>query len=389
MPTYDVFLSHAGADKPAVEALAQKLRDEAGLRVFFDRWELVPGRPWQEALEKALAASRTCAVFLGPEGLGPWHTAEMRVALGQRVEKEPKRVIPVLLPGADESAIPGFLAERTWVDFRAGLDDEAAFSRLVAGIRGVAPGSPEGGQMRSAGAQAASDVKDPATVASPPTEDGGAQLSEDELPWWRRNRLACLGIAIGIVGALLTTAAWLWPRAPEPPPPESPALYALRVQVLDPDGQPVEGSEVRASAGNEPQRLPDGWWEVEIPGAKVPADRKITVWAEHTRWQGGRADLQLGEDPNPRAEIALRVPESRIRGVVVDAAERGVAGARVSARSHDAQSVVTDQDGRFELTVAAPREQSVRIHVEHDEFPPKDTFCYAGSDGCVVVVGDS
>jgi hypothetical protein len=28
----------------------------------------------------------------------------------------------------------------TWVDFRGGLDDEDAFRRLVAGIRGVAPG---------------------------------------------------------------------------------------------------------------------------------------------------------------------------------------------------------------------------------------------------------
>ena len=29
----------------------------------------------------------------------------------------------------------------TWVDFRGGLDDEDAFQRLVAGIRGVAPGA--------------------------------------------------------------------------------------------------------------------------------------------------------------------------------------------------------------------------------------------------------
>ena len=131
MPTYDVFLSHAGADKLAVEALARKLRDEEGLRVFFDQWELVPGAPWQEVLEEALAASRTCTVFLGPEGLGPWHTAELRVALGQRMEEEPKRVIPVLLPGAETSAIPGFLGQRTWVDFRTGLDEENSAVNLA------------------------------------------------------------------------------------------------------------------------------------------------------------------------------------------------------------------------------------------------------------------
>ena len=152
MPTYDVFPSHASADKPAVEALARKLRDDEGLRVFFDQWELVPGTHWQEALEKALAASRTCAVFLGPKGLGPWHTEEMRVALGQRVRKEPKRVIPVLLPDARQRDVPAFLAQRTWVEFQAGLDDETGFNRLVAGIRGVAPGNggpPEAASYRT------------------------------------------------------------------------------------------------------------------------------------------------------------------------------------------------------------------------------------------------
>ncbi len=43
MPTYDVFFSHADADEPEVETLAQKLRENEGLRVFFAQWELVPG----------------------------------------------------------------------------------------------------------------------------------------------------------------------------------------------------------------------------------------------------------------------------------------------------------------------------------------------------------
>jgi hypothetical protein len=33
---------------------------------FLDKWHLIPGDPWQEALEEALDASRTCAVFLRP-----------------------------------------------------------------------------------------------------------------------------------------------------------------------------------------------------------------------------------------------------------------------------------------------------------------------------------
>lgn len=139
MSRYDVFLSHSSAGKPLVDILARKLRNE-GFRVFFDAWELVPGEPWQESLEEALEESRTCAVFLGPEGLGPWQNEETRAALDQRVREDPRRVIPVLLPGAHGRDVPVFLRRLTWVDFRKGPDDDDAWRRLVAGVRGVAPG---------------------------------------------------------------------------------------------------------------------------------------------------------------------------------------------------------------------------------------------------------
>ncbi len=141
MPRYDVFLSHASADKPAVEYLAQRLRKE-GLDPFLDKWHLVPGEPWQKALEEALDQSRTCAVFIGKQ-LGPWQNEEMRSALGERVDDPAFRVIPVLLPGGKEigkEKLPRFLRRLTWVDFRTDLDDEDAFRRLLAGIRGQAPG---------------------------------------------------------------------------------------------------------------------------------------------------------------------------------------------------------------------------------------------------------
>ncbi len=136
--TYDVFLCCNSLDKAVVEALARRLKD--AFRVFYDLWELIPGRPFQEQLEAALAKSRTYAVFLGPDGLGPWQNEEMRVAVDARVRDEPKRVIPVLLPGASEEDLPVFLKRLSYVDFRAGLDDANAFHRLVSAIRGVAPG---------------------------------------------------------------------------------------------------------------------------------------------------------------------------------------------------------------------------------------------------------
>src|SRR2546423_3375059 len=140
---YDVFLSHNSQDKPAVEALARRLEDEAKLKPWLDKWNLIPGAPWQEAIEHALDASRTCAVFIGPSGIGTWENEEMRSALDTRVTPTGFRVVPVLLQGAsmpERGKLPRFLSRLTWVDFRAGLDDGEAFRRLVAGIRGVAPG---------------------------------------------------------------------------------------------------------------------------------------------------------------------------------------------------------------------------------------------------------
>ncbi len=149
---FDVFLSHNSKDKSAVEALASRLTDEAKLQVWLDKWHLIPGEPWQEEIERALDQAHTCAVFLGPNEFGSWHHEEMRAALDQRVADRTRkfRVIPVLLPGAtmpDRSKLPAFLARLTWVDFRQGLEDAEAFHRLVAGIRGIVPGRPEGGAM--------------------------------------------------------------------------------------------------------------------------------------------------------------------------------------------------------------------------------------------------
>jgi hypothetical protein len=137
--TYDVFLCYNSQDKATVEPLAHHLKDT--FRVFYDLWEMIPGRPVQEQLEAALTKSQTYAVFIGSAGLGRWQNEEMRVAISPRVDEESKRVIPVLLPGASEDELPAFLRLRGYVDFRAGHDDTNALHRLDAAIRGVAPGA--------------------------------------------------------------------------------------------------------------------------------------------------------------------------------------------------------------------------------------------------------
>ena len=95
--------------------------------------------PWIPELQKALEKSATVASFLGETGKGLWHHQEMQQALNRAVQtRDECRVIPVLLLGAREEYLDSFLRLRTWVDFRAGLDDDDALKRLVAGIKGEA-----------------------------------------------------------------------------------------------------------------------------------------------------------------------------------------------------------------------------------------------------------
>jgi adenylate cyclase len=132
-----VFLSHNSDDKPAVRELAHALR-QRDIPVWLDEDELVPGRPWQAALEEIIETAGSAAVIVGLSGLGPWEVPEMRAALSQFVERQ-MPVIPVLIPGAPRApALPLFLREFTWVDLRDGVTDQG-LDRLEWGIRGVKP----------------------------------------------------------------------------------------------------------------------------------------------------------------------------------------------------------------------------------------------------------
>ena len=98
--SFDVFLSHNSKDKPAVRELAEALRAR-GLKVWLDEWELVPGRPWQEALEEVIETTGSSVVLVGKDGIGPWQDKEMRGCLSEFADRN-LPVIPVLLPDAPE-----------------------------------------------------------------------------------------------------------------------------------------------------------------------------------------------------------------------------------------------------------------------------------------------
>ena len=130
---FDVFLCHNSDDKPDIRQIAQRLR-EHGILPWLDEAELIPGRPWQEELERQIGHIRAAAVFVGPSGFGPWQNQEMRAFLSEFIDRQCP-VIPVLLPGAVTPELPVFLRRMTWVD----LGKADGIERLIWGITGRKP----------------------------------------------------------------------------------------------------------------------------------------------------------------------------------------------------------------------------------------------------------
>jgi hypothetical protein len=138
---YDVFLSYAKADAPWVEDLAIRLEDEHHFQVWLDSWLLVPGTGWQQAIARGLDQAKAFAVCISAPNMDGWLQRQTDRALDRQTRDESLRVIPVLLPKAEDVNLYNFtfLGLNVGVNFRDD-DFDLALHRLVSGIKGVSPG---------------------------------------------------------------------------------------------------------------------------------------------------------------------------------------------------------------------------------------------------------
>lgn len=95
-PAYDVFISHANADKAGfVEVLAHRLRS-AGVRVWYDDFTVQWGDSISSSIARGLAESRYGIVVLSRAFVqGGWARHELR-GLWQREIYEQKTILPIL-----------------------------------------------------------------------------------------------------------------------------------------------------------------------------------------------------------------------------------------------------------------------------------------------------
>ena len=134
VPDHDVFISYPNLHKSLIERIAHVL-SELGLRPWLDAWEVAPGTEFKAAIARALDRCRACAVFVGPEGIGPWQEIELAAAF--EGAKRGLRVIPVLLGPAGRDQLPVILRRFSFVQI-SDAADRAAIEKLGRGLRSAA-----------------------------------------------------------------------------------------------------------------------------------------------------------------------------------------------------------------------------------------------------------
>ncbi len=127
---YDVFLLYHPQNKPVASRLAQRLRG-AGVRVWFDDWEINAGDNIRERIDQGLRLSRTLILCLSKSATDPsWNELERATTLFRSLNDEGRRIVPVLLQACE---LPDTLRQLQPIDFEA--DSPASFEALLGACR--------------------------------------------------------------------------------------------------------------------------------------------------------------------------------------------------------------------------------------------------------------
>jgi hypothetical protein len=150
---FDAFMSHSHRDADWVEKLAERLEDEHGLTIWLDKWIIVPGQPFQQAMARGIEQAKCCIVCISEHTPDGWFKREIEKALHRQTHISSFGVIPVLLPNAKSVNVNDFLELNSRVDFRDGRDPAEALYRLACGVKGIPPGRwpPRGSRNQKSG----------------------------------------------------------------------------------------------------------------------------------------------------------------------------------------------------------------------------------------------
>ena len=131
---FDVFLSHSSKDKPLVLAMAEKLR-QAGLRVWFDDWEIKFGDSIPRKINEGLAQSRRVALCMSAHAFdAEWVGMEIQTILFNDPQNKKGRFIPIRL---DDTPPKAEFAPFKHIDWRT--QSATAFQQLLTALSHCPP----------------------------------------------------------------------------------------------------------------------------------------------------------------------------------------------------------------------------------------------------------
>jgi len=126
-----IFLCHASEDKPQVEEVYRRLRNE-GYHPWMDKMDLLPGQQWRQEIPKVLKTSDFILVFLSRNSVAKrsYVQREFKLAL-DTLEEIPAGAIHTIPVRLDDCDVPEPFREFHWCDFF----EEGGFERLLLAIR--------------------------------------------------------------------------------------------------------------------------------------------------------------------------------------------------------------------------------------------------------------
>lgn len=129
----DIFLCHAGPDKPWVELLAERIEavphQDRHLGVVFDKWDFIKGKNVVTEIDDHIDHCRYIGIVVSKAMLASeWATMERTIAVWSDPSGRKGRVLPLLKENCD---LPPSLRIRNWIDFREPECFEEAFLELI------------------------------------------------------------------------------------------------------------------------------------------------------------------------------------------------------------------------------------------------------------------
>jgi MinD-like ATPase involved in chromosome partitioning or flagellar assembly len=130
---YDAYVSYSRADELSADKLVMIL-EAHGLKVFFDKRDILLGQQIFEALERAVESSKSIIVLVGAKSANGWRQEEWSTFTRSAINNPQKRLIPILLPGASLEDVPSIFRHYNFLDLRDGLEDAGKIDLLIRSI---------------------------------------------------------------------------------------------------------------------------------------------------------------------------------------------------------------------------------------------------------------